>query len=452
MEKNRLTIPYIIRNWKSLKGKQKRTVLTVLLIGAALLLFIIALIIGIISCSGKAEPAEASNVEPLPALLRAPDSIAVTGEGTNADPGGEDTDPDLSGLVLLEEPDDDDETGEQPAQSGDAAAYATLKKHDKGEDVTSLQSRLMELGYLEIEETTDYFGSSTEYAVELFQRQHDLKQDGVAGAETLSLLYSDSAQHYMLKEGAEGRDVKMLQEQLVDLGYLSENEVDRVYGSVTVEAVKAFQKRNGLSADGLAGEKTLEKLYSDEAKISKTLESKLKAEEKETSSSSSSSSSSKTTPKPSSKTTQKPGSKTTPKPTAKPTPTPKKETRIEKFIKAANSKIGCEYVLGDRGPKTFDCSGFVYYCLRQAGVNVNRLNASGYSKKSSWKNISSFSDVQKGDILFFRSDSSSSVSHCGIYIGGNTMIDASSSNGKVVKRAVSSYWKRNFVNARRPWG
>lgn len=452
MEKNRLTIPYIVRNWKSLKVKQKRTVLTVLLIGAALLLFIIALMIGIISCSGKAEPAEASNVEPLPALLRAPDSIAVTGEGTNADPGGEDTDPDLSGLVLLEEPDDDDETGEQPAQSGDAAAYATLKKHDKGEDVTSLQSRLMELGYLEIEETTDYYGSSTEYAVELFQRQHDLKQDGVAGAETLSLLYSDSAQRYMLKEGAEGRDVKMLQEQLVDLGYLSENEVDRVYGSVTVEAVKAFQKRNGLSADGLAGEKTLEKLYSDEAKISKTLESKLKTEEKETSSSSSSSSSSKTTPKPSSKTTQKPGSKTTPKPTAKPTPTPKKETRIEKFIKAANSKIGCEYVLGDRGPKTFDCSGFVYYCLRQAGVNVNRLNASGYSKKSSWKNISSFSDVQKGDILFFRSDSSSSVSHCGIYIGGNTMIDASSSNGKVVKRAVSSYWKRNFVNARRPWG
>ena len=434
MEKNRLTIPYIIRNWKSLKVKQKRTVLTVLLIGAALLLFIIALIIGIISCSGKAEPAEASNVEPLPALLRAPDSIAVTGEGTSADPGGEDTDPDLSGLVLLEEPDDDDETGEQPAQSGDAAVYATLKKHDKGEDVTSLQSRLMELGYLEIEETTDYYGSSTEYAVELFQRQHDLKQDGVAGAETLSLLYSDSAQRYMLKEGAEGRDVKMLQEQLVDLGYLSENEVDRVYGSVTVEAVKAFQKRNGLSADGLAGEKTLEKLYSDEAKISKTLESKLKAEEKETSSSSSSSSS----------------SKTTPKPTAK--PTTKKETRIEKFIKAANSKIGCEYVLGDRGPKTFDCSGFVYYCLRQAGVNVNRLNASGYSKKSSWKNISSFSDVQKGDILFFRSDSSSSVSHCGIYIGGNTMIDASSSNGKVVKRAVSSYWKRNFVNARRPWG
>ena len=55
------------------------------------------------------------------------------------------------------------------------------------------------------------------------------------------------------------------------------------------------------------------------------------------------------------------------------------------------------------------------------------------------------------DILFFRSDESSRVSHTGIYVGGGMMIDASSGNGKVVKRSVSAYWKRNFVNARRPW-
>ncbi|MBQ6477804.1 MAG: C40 family peptidase, partial [Erysipelotrichaceae bacterium] len=53
--------------------------------------------------------------------------------------------------------------------------------------------------------------------------------------------------------------------------------------------------------------------------------------------------------------------------------------------------------------------------------------------------------------LFFHGDDSSSVSHTGIYIGGGMMIDASSSNGKVVKRSVSSYWKGHFVNARRPW-
>lgn len=445
MEKTKLTIPYIIHNWSSLKVNQKRAILTVLIAGTAVLLFLIALIVGIASCAGRstAEQTVASQdeVPPLPALLRAPDNASEPDTNETYVPD----DPEAS-----EDPVDDPTGDPEPIDDPDeptnvpdtqTVEYKQLKKHDKGEEVTILQARLMELGYLEIEETTDYFGSSTEYALELFQRQHDLKQDGIAGSETLQLLYSSEAQRYVLKEGAEGRDVKMLQEQLVDLGYMSESAVDRVYGSITVEAVKAFQKRNGLSVDGLAGEKTLEKLYSDEAKISKDLEAKLKAEEK---------AAAEKEKQEQAKATAKASSSSKTKTT--PSPTPKKETKIEKFIKAANSKIGCEYVLGDSGPKTFDCSGFVTWCLRQAGVSTNRLNAAGFSKKSSWKNISSISDIQKGDILFFKSDTSSSVSHCGIYIGSNTMIDASSSNGKVVKRAVSSYWKRNFVNARRPWG
>jgi cell wall-associated NlpC family hydrolase len=339
-------------------------------------------------------------------------------------------------------PDAEDNAGEPEGTA--KHKYETLKKHDKGDAVTTLQNRLMELGYLEIEEPTDYFGNSTEYAVSLFQRQHELKQDGIAGEQTQTLLFSKDAKHYAMLEGAEGRDVKMLQEQLVELGYLSSSDVDRIYGEKTVEAVKAFQKRNGLTQDGKAGEKTLDKLFSDDAKMTKAREDQIKAEQK------AESAKAKATPKPtksSSKTTKKPDSKATKKPTA----TPKQDTKLEKFIKAANSKIGCEYVLGDSGPKTFDCSGFVTWCLRQAGVSTSRLNAEGFSKVSRWKNITKMSDLKKGDLLFFKSDSSSRVSHTGIYIGGNTMIDASSSNGKVVKRALSSYFKRNFVNARRPW-
>ena len=330
------------------------------------------------------------------------------------------------------------------------AQYDTLKKHDKSEAVNTLQYRLMELGYLDIDEPTNYFGSSTESALILFQRQHDLKQDGIAGNETLTILYSDAAEKYCLKEGAEGQDVKALQEQLVELGYLSEKEVDRIYGPITIAAVEAFQKRNGLHVDGLAGEKTLELLYSDSAKISKELQkqqeaeaaAKKKAEEeakkKATATTKNSGGSS--------------GKKTpTPKPKPTPTPTPKRDTRIDKFIAAANSKIGCEYVLGAQGPNKFDCSGLVYYCLKQAGVEGTRLNAAGYSQKSGWTKIDNINNLKKGDILFFRSDTNSSVNHTGIYVGGGTMIDASSGNGKVVKRALSAYWKRNFVCARRPW-
>lgn len=372
-------------------------------------------------------------------------------------------------------PDDEPEITPEPGHQ-----YATLKKHDKSEAVTTLQYRLMELGYLDIDEPTNYFGTSTESAVVLFQRQHDLQQDGVAGNDTQTILYSDDAQHYMMKEGAEGDDVKALQEQLVDLGYLSEKDVDRVYGPITIAAVEAFQKRNNLHVDGLAGEKTLDLLYSDEAKISRELQKKLEAEAKKTpeptkkptatptkkptatptkkatakatakptatKKTSAKSTAKKTaTPKPTVKKTA------TPKPTPKPTATPKKDTRIDKFIAAANSKLGCEYVLGARGPNKFDCSGFVYWCLKQAGVSGTRLSASGYSQKTGWKKIESIGDLKKGDILFFRSDTNSSVNHTGIYVGGGNMIDASSGNGKVVKRSLSAYWKRNFVWARRPW-
>ncbi len=202
----------------------------------------------------------------------------------------------------------------------------------------------------------------------------------------------------------------------------------------------AFQKRNKLTADGKAGEKTLALLYSDEAKVSAELAAKLKAEEE---------AAAKKAKEEEAKAKEdaakaKQAQKTAETKSAK-------EKKIEKFIKAAQSKLGCEYVLGDRGPNTFDCSGFVWYCLKQAGVSTTRLNAAGFSRKSGWKEIKSYSQVQKGDILFFRSDDSSGVSHTGIYVGGGMMIDASSGNGKVVKRAVSAYWKRNFVNARRPW-
>ena len=458
MEKQKLTIPYILHNWGSLTTAQKRGVLTLLLFGAAGILIAIALIIGAASCRcGKEQAKPAEAVAEIPALLRAPEGASRGRTHTAA----ETTDPESEVRIPesgeTEDPEDptDEPTGEQPTgEDGIGSEYETLKKHDKGETVTELQTRLMTLGYLEIEEPTDYFGNSTEYAVWLFQRQHGLKQDGVAGPQTQALIYSDEAQHYMMLEGAEGRDVKMLQEQLVDLGYLSSDDVDYIYGEKTVEAVKAFQKRNGLSADGKAGEKTLEKLFSDEAKMTKAREAEIREQEKEAAATPTPKPAKTPTPKPSSKSTAKTSGKTktpTPKPKKTPTPTPKKDTRLDKFIKAANSKIGCEYILGDSGPNTFDCSGFVTWCLRQAGVSTTRMNAAGFSRSNRWKNITKISEIQKGDILFFKSDKSSTVSHCGIYIGGGMMIDASSANGKVVKRSVSNYWKSNFVNARRPW-
>ena len=67
-----------------------------------------------------------------------------------------------------------------------------------------------------------------------------------------------------LKKNFTGEDVKQLQQALIDLGYLND-VADGTFGTNTEEAVIRFQAVNGLSADGLAGVKTQELLYSGNA-------------------------------------------------------------------------------------------------------------------------------------------------------------------------------------------
>ena len=67
-----------------------------------------------------------------------------------------------------------------------------------------------------------------------------------------------------LHNGSQGEKVWKLQERLRDLGYYS-GELDGQYGPGTRDAVITFQKKNGLDADGLAGEETQRVLYSEDA-------------------------------------------------------------------------------------------------------------------------------------------------------------------------------------------
>ena len=67
-----------------------------------------------------------------------------------------------------------------------------------------------------------------------------------------------------LHNGSQGEKVWKLQERLQALGYYMD-AVDGQYGPGTRDAVIAFQKKNGLDADGLAGEETQKLLFSEEA-------------------------------------------------------------------------------------------------------------------------------------------------------------------------------------------
>ena len=71
---------------------------------------------------------------------------------------------------------------------------------------------------------------------------------------TLFIQYNEA--EALSKYGSRGTEVRTIQDKLKRWGYYTGN-VDGIYGSLTVSAVKRFQQKNGLAVDGIAGINTL---------------------------------------------------------------------------------------------------------------------------------------------------------------------------------------------------
>ena len=147
-----------------------------------------------------------------------------------------------------------------------STGYVTLEKGSKGDQVKTLQKRLKELGYYSGSADGSY-GESTMAAVMAFQLRNNLTVDGKAGPATQRLLYGSKANitYPSMREGEEGTSVKNLQYTLYELGYY-DGAIDGKYGPTTADAVRAFQIQNKITpVDGIAGSKTLNKMYSSDA-------------------------------------------------------------------------------------------------------------------------------------------------------------------------------------------
>ena len=115
---------------------------------------------------------------------------------------------------------------------------------------------------------------------------------------------------------------------------------------------------------------------------------------------------------------------------------------VAKVMEEAKKHIGKPYVFGAKGPNSFDCSGFVSYALKKAGV----LKA-GYSAQGLY-NVStkiSASEAKVGDLIFFTKtyNTSSTVTHVGFYCGNGKMLDASG-NSVGYHDLTKSYWKTHL--------
>ncbi len=218
-----------------------------------------------------------------------------------------------------------------------------------------------------------------------------------------------------LKMNSRGSSVSLLQQRLRSL-HFSVTSIDGIFGEETRAAVVAFQKSENLRPTGVVDTITWSKLNT--ASKASAVVSDENAPEK---------------------------------PTRQIKKTPVVESSKAKPLSASASAIvatakkytGTPYKFGGTTPDGFDCSGYTQYVFQQCSVTLPRTadeqcTAGRYVAKNS---------LQPGDLVFFADEKS--IEHCGIYVGEDSFIHASSSKGIRMDKLNDVYWGPRYYGARR---
>ena len=116
------------------------------------------------------------------------------------------------------------------------------------------------------------------------------------------------------------------------------------------------------------------------------------------------------------------------------------------ILTEAKKYLGTRYVSGGASPSGFDCSGFVYYVLKQFGYSPYRTPADQYKMGTAV----SKANLQVGDIVYFANTYTSGISHVGIYAGDGQFIHSPNSRSTVsFSDLTSGYWANHYYGARR---
>ncbi|MCH7320628.1 NlpC/P60 family protein [Solibacillus sp. MA9] len=115
-----------------------------------------------------------------------------------------------------------------------------------------------------------------------------------------------------------------------------------------------------------------------------------------------------------------------------------------KALEIAKLAIDIPYKYGGNTIEGFDCSGFISYVYNNAGLKLERKSSLQYFEQDTQK-------VQQplpGDIVFFKNTYIPTISHMGIYIGGDQFIHAGT-KGITISNVNEKYWNERFVAYKR---
>lgn len=184
--------------------------------------------------------------------------------------------------------------------------------------------------------------------------------------------------------------LKVAQQKLQVLGFSDERPSGRMT-EATSSALKSFQKRHKLKADGELNDATYHKLTWEA--FAKEGIPKVKGKE---------------------------------------------------IVSRAAKYKGVPYVFGGTTTKGFDCSGYVQYVFKDCKAKLPRL-----ADEQALQGIFvTQKQLRPGDLVFFTTYAAG-ASHVGIYAGDGQFWSASSSKGVMLSSLKDDYWKQRYYGARR---
>ena len=206
----------------------------------------------------------------------------------------------------------------------------------------------------------------------------------------LTISVSTSYAAGQFRVGDQGAEIAEIQGKLVLLGY--DVMADGDFGPATFEAIKDFQRSQGIKADGLIGPATYTALLGKEMPdISRGA-----------------------------------------------------NYIARRIVSASMNYIGVPYLFGGTTPSAFDCSGYVQYVFANAGISLPRTADVQYEVGTPV----STAELVAGDLVFF-STYTYGASHVGIYLGDGNFIHASSSRGVTIDSLSTAYYSSRYIGARR---
>lgn len=122
--------------------------------------------------------------------------------------------------------------------------------------------------------------------------------------------------------------------------------------------------------------------------------------------------------------------------------------KADQIIATGEKYLGTPYQFGAKSgqTKTFDCSSFVQHVYKENGIDLPRNSR----QQSTVGQTVPFSEIQKGDLLFFELRSNPGrIGHVGIYAGNNKILHSWGSGGVQYDDLSDRWLKEGFVKAQR---